>query len=1020
MTLPGDPDPSPNVSVRDETPITEDDPRLIEALEHYLGEVEAGRRPDHREFLARHPEIADLLAPCLDGMDFLRNAVGESEALERDPPIEIAARATGVEKHRCLGDFRILREIGRGGMGVVYEAEQLSLGRRVALKVLPFASTLDPRQLLRFQTEAQAAAHLHHPHIVPVYSVGSERGVPFYAMQFIEGQTLSNVIRLLRKSERAESKPAKAGRQSDIETPHKLSPLRTLLKVAVRNGTAPLDDEGNAAIRESPDAPEVEPSAEDDPFRRSRAFFRFVAKLGLQAAEALDHAHALGILHRDIKPANLLLDARGDLWITDFGLARVQGDSGITITGDLVGTVRYMSPEQVLGRRGVVDHRADVYSLGATLFELLTLRPIFYGGDRHELLRQIATEEPPRPRRFNRAIPRDLETIILKASAKEPASRYNSAKELAEDLQRFIRDEPIRARRPTVIERAARWGRRHRTAVATAALVICLGVVGLAVSTVRIWEEMQRTDLALRHEETQRLRAQANVELAIEALDYLYLRVVERRTRHDPYFEREDRELMKNALGFYERFANQNGNHERLRWLSASAHLRVGDIKAALGDMPGAETAYRRGVRMLESLERDFPQRFSYRIRLGSALSALGTLLHSMHRDAEAEKTLRRSLELHLYVETAFPGMLEYRRTEALRLNNLGLVLETEGKFEEAQSLFERAEFLRRKLAADHPRELEFQQELAVSHRSLAQLLLKRGQFRRAEELLRQAVTLQTRLVDAFPNSFGYRRDLARSQYQLSGALEAAGQLQDAEAAARAALKLQTTLAADPSSLIEDGEDLARTYHRLGLIQSALGDRKASERSLRRALELREKLVPESDGRPALQEQLANTYVALGRVLSNTPPRLHGETASQPGHAFDTDDSSLSNNMAWYLAIRPEPTESEVAEAVALAEKAVKLAPRHGMFWNTLGVAYYRAKNWAASLAAFRESMRLRNGGDPHDWFFLAMIQWRMGHKGEAQHWYNRAVAAMNRFKDQMTELRIFRNEAEMTLGISE
>ena len=249
-----------------------------------------------------------------------------------------------------LGDYRLVRELGRGGMGIVYEAEQVSLGRRVALKVLPFAAALDPSQLRRFQTEAHAAAQLHHTNIVPVFSVGCERGVYYYAMQFIDGRTLAQVV---------------------------------------------LDQQRAVPPGHEPSWPHSGPSALGTTSDRAR--FRLVAELGIQAAEALDHAHRLGIVHRDIKPANLLLDVRGNLWITDFGLARLQDEAGLTLTGDLLGTLRYMSPEQALAHRGAVDHRTDIYALGVTLYELLTLRPAMAGTDRQELLRRIA--------RRNRSLP---------------------------------------------------------------------------------------------------------------------------------------------------------------------------------------------------------------------------------------------------------------------------------------------------------------------------------------------------------------------------------------------------------------------------------------------------------------------------------------------------------------------------------------------------------------------------------------------------------------------------------------
>ena len=397
------------------------------------------------------------------------------------PPI----RADSIPRRAQLGDYRILREVGRGGMGVVYEAEQVSLGRRVALKVLPFAAAIDPKQRQRFQIEAQAAAQLHHPHIVPIFGVGCDQGIHYYAMQFVDGRSLAAILHELRPATR----PRSGGRPS--ATARSAQPRCAGLggrEPRRRPGTRVARDRawptriGNATYRprhvstQGPGSrrpPSWRPRP-IGPMHQDRAFCRNVARLGAEAADALDHAHGLGILHRDIKPANLLIDPDGALWITDFGLARFPSDLSLTHTGDMVGTLRYMSPEQALARRGVVDQRTDIYSLGVTLYELLTLRPAFDGRDHQELLRQIALDEPISPRRLNPAIPRDLETIVLKAMAKDPSSRYATAQELAADLRRFLDDQPILARRPGLLERTLRWARRHRELVATAAAILVL------------------------------------------------------------------------------------------------------------------------------------------------------------------------------------------------------------------------------------------------------------------------------------------------------------------------------------------------------------------------------------------------------------------------------------------------------------------------------------------------------------------------------------------------------------------
>jgi serine/threonine protein kinase/WD40 repeat protein len=448
------------------TPPTQDDPRVISALEEYVTALESGRRLDRQQFLASHADLAPALAQCLDGLTFVHTVAPELQQPAGEPLADAPAP---------LGDYRIVREVGRGGMGVVYEAVQLSLGRRVALKVLPFAATLDTRQLQRFKNEAHAAAQLHHTNIVPVYAVGSERGVHYYAMQFIEGQSLAEVIRDLgRRGEPDAAQltgsyvPASAG----LVPPAPAAPVEAAQTPAV----AALSTERSA---------------------RSHAYYRRVADLGMQAADALEHAHQMGVVHRDVKPANLLLDAHGRLWVTDFGLAQFQSQASLTLTGDLVGTVRYMSPEQALAQRIIVDHRTDVYSLGATLYELLTLRPPFNGNDRHELLRQIAFDDPMSPRRLDRSVPFELETIVLKAMAKNPADRYATARDLVDDLRRFLDDKPILARRPSLVQRAAKWSRRHRSVVWSAAVVLVLAVLGLGLTTVLIADKQQRTNEAL-------------------------------------------------------------------------------------------------------------------------------------------------------------------------------------------------------------------------------------------------------------------------------------------------------------------------------------------------------------------------------------------------------------------------------------------------------------------------------------------------------------------------------------------
>jgi serine/threonine protein kinase len=559
-----------------------DDPRVVEALEQYLAAVESGEKPNRQAFLARHGEIAEALAECLDGMEALHEAAvspNQTLCLAKGGKgggqgiSDTALMGTGeCQPEAPLGDFRILREIGRGGMGIVYEAVQLSLGRRVALKVLPFAAALDAKKLRRFTNEAQAAAHLHHNNIVPVYAVGAERGVHFYAMQLIEGQSLSALIEELRKHQTSgqpiESRPP----LSALTGPYLPDP--------------PLEDEGDKTDPFPPaqipttETPSLGAELSTQRSERAAGFFRTIARLVGQAAEGLEYAHSLGIIHRDVKPGNLLLDVRGNIWITDFGLAQFHADAGLTQSGDLLGTLRYMSPEQAGGQRALIDHRTDVYSLGATLYELLTLRPIFDGADRQALLNQILYEEPRPPRSIDHAIPPELETIVLKALGKAPLDRYATARELADDLQRFLSDQPIRARRPSFFEKATKWARRHRAVVTSAVIVLLLSVAGLLTSTLLIAGAYDR--------ERQKAReADESFRQARRAVDQ-FVQISEAELAGKPFVEPMRKRLLETALDYYQDFIEQRRDDPSIRQELEESRANVQAIIEELATLMGA------------------------------------------------------------------------------------------------------------------------------------------------------------------------------------------------------------------------------------------------------------------------------------------------------------------------------------------------------------------------------------------------------------------------------------------------
>ncbi len=429
--------------------------------EEFAQRLRRGETPSLSEYVLRYPEHADEIREVFPALVLMEQLKPVS-----DDRTSAFPRLEADRRLQQLGDYHIVREIGRGGMGVVYEAEQVSLGRHVALKVLPAAALLNPTFLERFRREARAAAGLHHTNIVPVFGVGESDGFHYYAMQFIPGEGLDRVLRDLRRLRPVDGASTPGRDLSRV--------ARTLLTGCF---AAPVETATDATTPREPG------TATRTASNSEAGYYRGMARVGLQVAEALAYAHRHGVLHRDIKPSNLLLDLQGTVWITDFGLAKAEGSDELTQTGDIVGTLRFMAPERFDGQS---LPQSDVYALGVTLYEMLTLKPAFEDANKARLIDQVLHEMPLSPRKLDAGIPRDLETVVLKCLAKIPAERYASAEALAEDLRRFLADRPIRARRTPWHERAWRWCRRNPwVSGLSAALLLVLSataVVGVGMS----------------------------------------------------------------------------------------------------------------------------------------------------------------------------------------------------------------------------------------------------------------------------------------------------------------------------------------------------------------------------------------------------------------------------------------------------------------------------------------------------------------------------------------------------------
>jgi WD40 repeat protein/serine/threonine protein kinase len=458
---------------------------LGQLADEFLERYRRGERPALTEYTARHPELAEQIREVFPALLLIEGVRSDLQPAAGAP--------ADAESPRHLGEYRIVREIGRGGMGIVYEAEQESLGRRVALKVLPPGFAANPRHVERFQREARAAARLHHTNIVPVFGVGEENGTHFYVMQYIEGCPLDEVLKELRQLRDASasragvapdgnpSAPPEKDSSADVARSLWNGRFRAEASQGVSEAGDPDQptriDEAPIPLRPMPGRSGKAPGSSGLLSDPQRPYVKSVAHIGVQAADALEYAAAQGVLHRDVKPSNLLLDVWGTIWLTDFGLAKASGNVDLTRSGDVLGTLPYMAPERFQGR---ADVRSDVYALGLTLYELLALRPAFNEAGQERLIGQITSEEPPRLDRLDPQLPRDLVTIVHKAMAKDPADRYQTAGALAEDLRRFLGDRPILARRDSLPERAWRWCRRYpalATSLAGTAVALVVGTV---------------------------------------------------------------------------------------------------------------------------------------------------------------------------------------------------------------------------------------------------------------------------------------------------------------------------------------------------------------------------------------------------------------------------------------------------------------------------------------------------------------------------------------------------------------
>ncbi len=835
--------------------LTSDKRGILEALadvhvKSHGGEVEKSLLavPANRRTLAnlsqlREPELEVTLARVT------QSAHGHATKADNDADPD---RAILQPSHCATSDgqrFRILRPHARGGLGAVFVALDAELNREVALKQILENHADDPQSRKRFVAEAEITGGLEHPGVVPVYALGAyEDGRPFYAMRFIKGESLKEAIDRFHQRENTKSPSPFAGEAQGGGTPQRPTASRDLdLRKLLR---------------------------------------RF-----LDACNAIDYAHSRGVIHRDLKPANIILGKHGETHVVDWGLAKSVGradptsgeqtiapsssGSSETRPGSALGTPAYMSPEQARGDLDRLGPRSDVYSLGATLYCLLIGKPPFEGEDIAAILHEVQEGFFQKPSHHEITLDRALEAICLKAMATKPDDRYSTAKALADDLERWMADEPVAAWYEPWNRRLARWLSRHRAAVTGAAAAMLVGVLGLSavlavqsVANARLAGSLERETNANKQLKNSKAAVQARYDLAVEAIETFHTGVSEDfLLRENNFKELRDR-LLKSASDFYGKLGALLGKETDLASRSALAqsNFELAELTRRVGRLEAALAAHRAVLAAREALAAESEALLTAKVDVGRSMTAVASLLEVTGKTDEALSTFRRSESLLSRLATSDRAA---RAALAACRNHIGQLLFAAGRTADGLAAYRLARADQETLAAAPEASNDVRRDLADTLIKLSAMLSERKPVEaEAESEAREAMAIYQKLVDANPGVTTFRAGLASTHRCLHFVLADRGQTNEAEAQCRAALTIEQKLVNDNPAVRRFRINLAGTHFDLGLMLTWTGRPADAESEFRAALELFQKLADENSSAPALGKWPASVRDALSVVLS--------------------------------------------------------------------------------------------------------------------------------------------------------